>query len=389
MEARELEGLAYHLDNVGPTNLEDIDDLMKVIEADVVAVGEATHGTREFFRVKHKIFRYLVEERGFRLLGLEAGFAETLKINDFVLNGEGSADEVIKTLDFWTWRTEEVRDMINWIREFNKEADTKIKFYGFDMQYTQEASKLLYNEIEEENISLPEKSRDLLEQMKSGKLEEDIDEDDVDELKSTITSVKEISGLGELYTRLAEVIIQSIEFTASEESHRVREKLMAENILWLRNYERKEKMFLWAHNGHVSKEQLFEDGPKAMGAFLEEKLGDNYYAIGTEFYKGSFQAKDIREVNYSDAELKRIEIEDNGSPELASSLNKVGDILFLNFREAGHKPKKMLNKENGIHDIGAGFISEKDHISNINLINNFDGLLFIDKTTRARPLEKR
>lgn len=68
--------------------LDDLDVVGETIgDADVIGMGEASHGTREFFRFKHRLFRYLVEEHGFRMLGLEANFAAMLDINDYVVRG--------------------------------------------------------------------------------------------------------------------------------------------------------------------------------------------------------------------------------------------------------------------------------------------------------------
>jgi erythromycin esterase len=77
--------------------------------ARVVSLGEATHGTAEFFKMKHRLLRLLVEEEGFTAFGIEASFPDTEAINEFVLTGRGDARRALAGQGFWTWTTEEVR----------------------------------------------------------------------------------------------------------------------------------------------------------------------------------------------------------------------------------------------------------------------------------------
>src|SRR6202161_1522415 len=58
-------------------------------DARIVSLGEATHGTREFFQLKHRLFEFCVAELGFTMLGIEASFPESLAVNAYVLHGAG------------------------------------------------------------------------------------------------------------------------------------------------------------------------------------------------------------------------------------------------------------------------------------------------------------
>src|SRR5436190_10469926 len=84
--------------------------------ARVVGLGEATHGTREFFLIKYRIVRFLVEREGFTVFAIEANLPEAAKINRYVLNGDGDPRAALAGLHFWTWDTYEVLDLIEWIR---------------------------------------------------------------------------------------------------------------------------------------------------------------------------------------------------------------------------------------------------------------------------------
>ena len=125
---------------------EDMQPLKQVIgDARLVALGEATHGTREFFQLKHRLLDFLVNEMGFNVFAIEASMPEGFAVNEYVLTGKGDPEKALAGLYFWTWHTEEVLEMIRWMRRHNADRDhpKKVKFYGFDMQFGTRALRLL------------------------------------------------------------------------------------------------------------------------------------------------------------------------------------------------------------------------------------------------------
>ncbi len=113
----------------------DMEPLAKVVgDARIVSLGEATHGTREFFQLKHRMVEYLATRKGFTIFSIEANMPEAYRLNKFVLEGEGDPKQLLKGMYFWTWNTQEVLNMILWMREFNKSGKGHIEFTGFDMQ---------------------------------------------------------------------------------------------------------------------------------------------------------------------------------------------------------------------------------------------------------------
>ena len=86
-------------------------------DASLVGLGEGTHGTAEFWGVRQKISRYLVEEMGFTAILYESPFPSSLPINAYVTEGEGTAEEAHRSLR--VWRYQEMRDLINWVRMHN------------------------------------------------------------------------------------------------------------------------------------------------------------------------------------------------------------------------------------------------------------------------------
>lgn len=119
----------------------DLEPLRHVLgEKRIVSLGEATHGTREFFQLKHRLLEFCVSELGFTMFGIEASYPECLRVNDYVLNGIGNPAEALAGQRFWTWDTQEVLALIEWMRAWNRTHDRQVKFYGFDMQFPTEAA---------------------------------------------------------------------------------------------------------------------------------------------------------------------------------------------------------------------------------------------------------
>lgn len=113
----------------------DMRPLKKIVgQARIVSLGEATHGTREFFQLKHRMLEFLASEMGFNIFSIEANMPEAYRLNDYVLNGNGDPARLIHGMYFWTWDTQEVLDMVQWMREFNKSGKGRVQFTGFDMQ---------------------------------------------------------------------------------------------------------------------------------------------------------------------------------------------------------------------------------------------------------------
>ncbi len=138
-----LRANAYPIETCEPSDsVDDLAFLKEIVgDARIVALGEGTHGTREFFQMKHRITQYLAEEMGFTIFAIEASTPESAKVSDYTVRGLGdSPDDLIRGMYFWTWSTDEVAEMARWMRVFNSGGvgnETKAKhidFTGFDMQ---------------------------------------------------------------------------------------------------------------------------------------------------------------------------------------------------------------------------------------------------------------
>ena len=115
-----------------------MDDLVAfgkaVGDARIVALGEASHGTREFFQMKHRLLEYLVKEKGFTVFASEANWRESLAVDRYVKTGPGDPSRAVGNV-LLEWNTEEVLAMIEWMRAYNQAAGRPLlTFTSFDMQ---------------------------------------------------------------------------------------------------------------------------------------------------------------------------------------------------------------------------------------------------------------
>ncbi len=129
---------------------EDLAALKELIgDARIVSLGESTHGSREIFQMKHRLVEFLAAEMDFTIFSIEANMPESYRVNDYVLGGEGDPKRLIGGMYFWTWDTEEVLEMVEWMRRFNDGKKGRIEFTGFDMQTPDVAMRIVLDFLAE------------------------------------------------------------------------------------------------------------------------------------------------------------------------------------------------------------------------------------------------
>jgi protein-L-isoaspartate(D-aspartate) O-methyltransferase len=127
--------------------------LDRIGDAKLVLLGEASHGTSEFYRMRARITRELIARRGFQFVAVEADWPDAARIDDYVLGG-GRRSNVEFTpfsrFPTWMWRNEEVLGFVEWLRAFNADHAThKAGFHGLDLYslFTSIAAVLGYLDV--------------------------------------------------------------------------------------------------------------------------------------------------------------------------------------------------------------------------------------------------
>src|SRR5438067_8880881 len=112
-----------------PGGSADYDPLLEIVgDARFVLLGEASHGTHEFYRERARITRRLIEDKGFAAVAVEADWPHAQQVNRWVTGVEagGSADEALSGFErfpTWMWRNTEVAAFVGWLRDFNESVD--------------------------------------------------------------------------------------------------------------------------------------------------------------------------------------------------------------------------------------------------------------------------
>src|SRR5690606_6134742 len=121
---------------------DDYQPLMDLIgDARLVLIGEASHGTHEFYATRAMLTRRLIEEKGFNAVAAEADFPDAYRVNRYVhgASDDSSAEEALndfKRFPTWMWRNTVVRDFVEWLRQHNSALspnEPKVGFYGLDL----------------------------------------------------------------------------------------------------------------------------------------------------------------------------------------------------------------------------------------------------------------
>jgi erythromycin esterase-like protein len=128
----------YRLDGFDPSLLlDDLEPLRRIVgDARVVGLGESLHTSGGFYQLKHRVFRFLVEEMGFRVFGFETPWFNAEPLAAYVKTCEGDLTTLLDGLSR-PWRSTEVRDLLQWMCEWNRSHPSpadRLHFYGFDNQ---------------------------------------------------------------------------------------------------------------------------------------------------------------------------------------------------------------------------------------------------------------
>jgi protein-L-isoaspartate(D-aspartate) O-methyltransferase len=119
-------------------NSADLEPLLQRIgNARVVLLGEATHGTAEFYRMRERISRDLIDRKGFSFIAIEGDWPDAARIDHYVRHATYPASEWTAFARFptWMWRNREVREFVDWLRNRNGlvEPGKRVAFHGLDL----------------------------------------------------------------------------------------------------------------------------------------------------------------------------------------------------------------------------------------------------------------
>lgn len=263
-------------------------------QARIVALGEATHGNAEFQQLKLDVFKVMVEKYGVRAFALEGDYGCCEAVNRYIHGGVGTAQEAVAAIGFAIYRTEQMEQLVSWMRDYNATAskEDELCFYGFDMQRYEYNYKYLLEAAREFGLDTKD-----LEKIWDDEKDGFSDVYQPDENARIFEAVKqELIQLNDSLTAKAvhhaDVLLQNIAIgkviNDAAAGNVLRDELMADNVCWILEQERargNERVFVTAHNGHIQRFNNYGTTGKGMGNLLADQFGEEYFAIGTDFYK--------------------------------------------------------------------------------------------------------
>ena len=381
-------------------------------EAKVIGLGETTHGTREFFQLKHRLLEFLVTEMGFNLFAIEASFAACQPINDFVLHGKGELATVLTEQGYVPWDTEELTEMLGWIRTHNMNVpvEKKVQFLGVDLWRNDfgrhavldylhtvdpnryPATQILFETLSKAEAKWPayidEATRTTLEQLLP-QIENLLQHLIVN--KDALVSHSSSAQFSRIL-QYVRVMLQWLIANTPNTPHPLRPKgharsvQMAENLVYLLNQGKPDaKCVFWAHNYHVALEDLWNGDPNC-GYHLRKQFGSDYVSLGFEFNQGSFYTRTALAGGGLGA-LKIVTLPAASSESWSWYLDQTnrGDLL-LNLRApiANAGIRQWLNTPRHMHNANWGYDEKSTYGAAINLLKKFDGIIFVENTTPSR-----
>ena len=384
----------------------------------LVMLGEASHGTLEYYEWRAEISKRLILEHGFSFIAVEGDWASIYRLNKYVKDLPGapaSAVEAMKNFSRWPewmWANTSVASLIEWMREYNRKlpADKKAGFYGMDVYGQWEAMDDLLAYAE---FYFPEYFEAIAEKLACF---ERFDRDEWAYARATASGIASCEDeLNQLVALIAE-LGRKVGVDKKNEHFRARQNALviknAEDFFRLAIHEgpsswnsRAEHMWLsvkhlfdlygqnskgivWAHNTHVGDARattMASHGMVNIGSLSRQELGgDNVFITGFGTYRGRVNAGSTWG---SPMQIMNVPTAQNGSIEYA--LNQVNKPAFLLLFDKIDKTHPLFEQYIGHRAIGVVYNprNEAGNYVPTYFTRRYDSFIFINTTNALKPVK--
>jgi erythromycin esterase-like protein len=388
-------------------------------DASIVLIGEASHGTHEFYRIRAQLTRALIEEAGFSAVAVEADWPDAFRVNRFVQGrGEDEVESALATFrrfPAWMWRNTVVRDFAVWLREHNDGLphDRRAGFYGMDLYSLYESIEAVLGHLDAVDPEAARRARARyacleefapdeqrygyavatggVEPCEAAAVEQLVElrrrrlatPDGDDEAVFSAEQNARLIANAERYYRMM--------FRGRESSWNLRDRHMAETLEALHGHLARRdgaaRIVVWAHNSHLGDARATDMALReeiSVGELVRERWREDAVSVGFTGYSGTVTAA-----------------EDWGEPArfmtvrpgLASSwedlMHRVGEACFA-VRLDGATPHPGLRESRIERAIGVIYRPETErasHYFGARLADQFDAVVHVDESRALEPLE--
>jgi len=372
----------------------------------IVGLGEASHGSKEFQQSKLDVLKMLVEKKDYRAIAIEADFGDCLAANAYVQGGDGDAREIVNNMSFVIYHTKEFADILDWMKQYNASVseDKKLRFYGFDMQNPEQGIRFLFDYIKNSSITGADLSTtsSIIDENRTEPLSDDQRNKVKSEMAELKAAIEGTSGEEQDFDTICALKVTDNICTAMDygmqnpqEMSNFRDAAMADNVSWILDLEKEigsGKIMLAGHDGHIAKKGQSAFMKVTMGGVLKEKYGDAYYSLGTDFFRGK---SNIRVFSAATDEYERKDYYVTTADPIAYQAKYVdGKRFFLDFGslspENNAKLHTMVNSKVSMGSLGEGFMGMYYLIHSSYRVNMaptelYDGMIFYYEVGAINP----
>ena len=404
----------------------DYDALLQLIDdARFVLIGEASHGTHEFYFERAAITKRLIAEKDFSILAIEADWPDSARVHCYVrgVSSDANPDQALsgfRRFPTWMWRNKVVLEFVEWLRGFNEKLDPKrppVGFYGMDLYSLHASIEAVLRYLDKVDPEAARRAR--LRYSCFDHFGHDPQEYAYAATVGAIESCENavVQQLAELQQRAAEFLSRDGEVAAEEfffaeqnarlvkdaeryyramfrgraSSWNLRDQHMVEtleNLVGHLNGSRQPKAIVWAHNSHLGdarSTEMSHHGEVNVGQLVRERFDGDAVLIGFSTYQGTVTAasdwgapaeqKNVRPAlrgSYEDL------FHQTGLPRFWIDLQGAGQIGVLQQRRL----------ERAIGVIYRPETERLSHYFHARLPEQFDAFIHIDKTRAVEPLER-
>lgn len=403
---------------------EDLAALLdRVAAAQIILIGEASHGTQDFYHLRASITKHLIQYHGLTAIAVEADWPDAYRVNRFV-RGEGPDGDANTALSgferfpAWMWRNTEVLSFVRWLREWNDEhPKAKVGFYGLDLYSLGTSIRAVIAYLDKVDPEAARRARaryacfdhyaadshDYGYAVSAGIIEPC--EDDVvkqlTELRARALEYASRDGhvaqeefffaeRNAMLAKNAEEYYRAM-FRGRHSSWNIRDTHMADMLdalvehLGCRNGT-KPCIAVWAHNSHLGDARATEMGERGelnLGQLVRERYGSDAQSIGFTTFDGTVTAASDWDAA---AERKLVRPALDGSIEaLMHSVGLPQFVLNLHDERLGGFATPLLERAIGV--IYRRQTERQSHYFHARVTEQFDALIHVDRSTALVPLE--
>lgn len=388
---------------------QDLDSLLAAIgNSRYVLLGEASHGTAEFYQWRAAITRRLIQEKGFTLVTVEGDWPDAYAVNQYIL-GQGSGERAPDVLQAfsrwptWMWANTEIAQLAEWMRAYNAQTNRKASFYGLDVYSLWESLGELaaLQTTDPQTAELAHQALDCFAIYRG---------DEQAYASATLYGTRCNDILNQLLMHVQTrypnpsdtaqlTIVQNARVAVNAEAYyyamarddadswNVRDSHMAATLDRLMHLHGPDsKVIVWAHNTHVGDARytdMAQYGMVNLGQLVRESHGsEGVYIVGFSTYQGEVVAG-----NYWGAPYDRMSVPASPGGSWDELLHRaLSGNKFISLTSV--RTESVISQSRGQRAIGVVYnpARESGNYVPTRLTERYDALLFIDRTTALTPL---